>query len=202
MPLSRHKYPVLLNESIHLKKILEIWISSSVNQKRVKEEKSKEERSPKWASHGDTSLKWTEVKGENDWGTSVWRGEDWKGASQPETLKRRGRGRTVGWLMRADAACQAHCFWSFLAPFLLCILPSGFYLNAVTSFIHSFHPGCNYVSVISFCVASDGASSFLEAFPEVWLQLFGFQVSSVPTINQTCASSLPQMTRLFVYGSV
>lgn len=160
MPLSRHKYPVLLNESTHLKKNLRNMDLILCKSKKSEREKSKEERNPKWASHGDASVKWTEVKGENDWGTSVWR-EDWKGASQPETLKGRGRGRTAGWLMSRGAACQAHCFCSFLAPFLLCILPSDFYLNAVTSFIHSFHPGCNYVSVISICVASDGAFSCL-----------------------------------------
>lgn len=84
-----------------------------------------------------------------------------------------GEERGTGF-MRAGAACHAHCFCSFLSPFLLCILPSCFYLNSVASFIHSFHPGYNYFSVISICVASDGASSCPWSIswgmtPTVWI---------------------------------
>lgn len=57
--------------------------------------------------------------------------------------------------------------WFLLAPFLLCILPSDFYLNSVTSFIHRFHPECSYFFVISSVLLQMVLPHVLEAFPEV-----------------------------------
>lgn len=70
------------------------------------------------------------------------------------------------------------------------LVPSAFYHQILVSIqAASFKLFSSWMEPF-LCVASDGAS-VLEAFPEVWFQLFRSQVPLMPTINQTCTSLSP-----------